>query len=314
MYRKKIKQIRNQIIKSVLFILIIINGLIAVETGGYAGAFLRMPADARAAALGSSLGGILNDITGIYENPANVPFLKSKQFTSSFQFLSLGRSHSLVGFGTNLEPTAGISVIWIHAGVDEIEGRNYSNNFTKMYSTSQDAIYTTFGIKILDELSFGGTAKILYDKLPNATASGFGLDIGITIIPIKNLVIGIVVKDISGKVKWDTGDYFEYKMQKEDKFPQLYNVNISYNFKDKILFSNAFKGSNTINPTYHYGVELNVVPHFIIRGGVDDGMPVFGIGTEYNAWNKIVTRIDYAFLFGRYEEGVSHIFTWNFKF
>ena len=314
MNMKKIKQIKDKFNKSVLFILIGINGLMAVETGGYAGAFLRMPTDARAAALGNSLGGVLNDITGIYENPANVPFLESKQFTSSFQFLSLDRSHSMVGFGTNLPPTAGMSVIWIHAGVDDIEGRNSTNNFTEMYSTSQDAIYTTFGIKILDKLSLGATVKILYDRLPHATSSGFSMDLGVTIIPLENLIIGITAKDISGKVKWNTGDWFMYQMQKEDKFPKLYNMNVSYKYKDKILFSGAFKGSNTINPTYHYGVELNVIPHFIVRGGVDDKMPVIGIGTEYEIWKNISTRIDYAFLFGRYEEGVSNVFTWNIKF
>ena len=295
-------------------ILIGISGLFAVETGGYAGAFLRMPVDARAAALGNSVGGILNDLTGVYENPANIAFLKGKQFISSFQFLSLDRSHSTFGIGTNLPPAAGMSVIWIHAGVDEIEGRNSTNNFTQMYNTSQDAIYTIFGIKISEKISLGATAKILFDKLPGATSSGFGMDFGITIIPVKNLIIGLVAKDISGNVKWNTGDLYIYQMQKEDKIPQLYNFNISYDYKEKILLTGAFKGSQTINPTYHYGIELNLIPHFIIRGGLDDKMPAIGIGTEYNAFNNISMRIDYAFLFGRYEEGVSHAFTWNIRF
>ena len=185
---KKIKQIRNRIMKITSIILIGISGLFAVETGGYAGAFLRMPVDARAAALGNSVGGILNDLTGVYENPANIAFLKSKQFISSFQFLSLDRSHSTFGIGTNLPPAAGMSVIWIHAGVDEIEGRNSTNNFTQMYNTSQDAIYTIFGIKISEKISLGATAKILFDKLPGATSSGFGIDFGVTVIPVKNLI------------------------------------------------------------------------------------------------------------------------------
>ncbi len=304
----------SKIIKIVFFVIFFINGLMAVETGGYAGAFLRMPADARSAGLGNSIGGVLNDLTGVYANPGNVGFLNNKQFTSSFQFLSLDRSYSMVGFGTNLPPTAGISFIWIHAGVDEIEGRNSTNNFTKMYSTSQDGIFTSFGIKISEKVSLGATAKLFYDKLPGATSSGFGMDFGVTIIPLENFVIGLVAKNISGSVKWDTGDSYLYQIQKKDEIPQLYNINVSYNYKDKILLAGAYKASKIINPTYHFGIEANVIPHFIIRGGIDDKMPVIGIGTKYNTFRNIKTRIDYSFLIGRYDEGVSHVFTWNFQF
>ncbi|MEA1985923.1 MAG: hypothetical protein U9N76_00360 [Candidatus Marinimicrobia bacterium] len=300
--------------KIILIILIGISGLLAVDTGGYGGAYLRMPTDARMAGLGNSAGAILNDLAGVYENPANVSLLKSKQFSSSFQFLSLDRKHSMIGFGTNMPPTAGFSIMWVHAGVDEIEGRNYSNNFTEMYSTSQNAILTSFGVQLSEKISVGATAKILWDRLPGAKGSGFGMDIGVTAIPIENLIIGFIAKDLGGGIKWDTGDNYVYQIQKQDDFPALYNVNVAYTIIDRILITGAFKGSETISPTYHFGTEIEVIPHFVIRGGVDDKMPIIGFGTEYNAWKNIFTSIDYAFLLGKYGEGVSHIFTWKFRF
>jgi hypothetical protein len=61
-------------------------------------------------------------------------------------------------------------------------------------------------------------------------------------------------------------------------------------------------------------MEVHAGDHLAIRGGVDNRMPVLGLSTRYPVWGHIETRIDYAFLFGRYNEGISHAFSWIFTF
>ncbi|MEA3392628.1 MAG: hypothetical protein U9Q91_06580, partial [Candidatus Marinimicrobia bacterium] len=193
----------NKIIKILLILCLVTFLMAGDEAGGAGGAYLRMSPDARTAALGNATTALYNDVNIALSNPASIPTLEEKQFSSSFQFLSLDRSYQTLSFGVKLPPSAGMSVSWIHAGVDNIEGRNYSNDYTYDYSWSQDAFIIGFGLQIVDWISVGVSGKVLSDQLVNSSSSGFSADVGVTVTPVKNLLIGIVVKDISGKTTWD---------------------------------------------------------------------------------------------------------------
>ena len=143
------------------------------EAGGAGGAYLRMPADARVAALGNAGTMILDDVNMNLGNPASIPSIKTRQFSSSFQFLSLDRSYQTLSFGVSLPPNAGMSVSWIHAGVDDIMGRNYSNDAGLDYTWSQNAFIIGFGLNITPWMSLGLTGKVLSDQLASSSSSGF---------------------------------------------------------------------------------------------------------------------------------------------
>ena len=286
------------------------------EAGGVGGAYLRMPADARAAALGNATTTLHNDVNASLTNPANIPSLETRQFSSSFQFLSLDRSYQTLSFGVQLPPSAGMSVSWVHAGVDDIIGRNYSNNPTYNYSWSQDAFIIGFGLKVNEFLSFGLSGKIVSDKLVNSSSSGFSADIGINIHPIKGLNLAVVAKDITGKVTWDTSSepYVDYQIKRVDDFPLSFHFAASYILMDRVLFTGVYKYSEQIEPTWHIGVEGRIGEAIFVRAGVDNTSPTFGVGTTYRLWKNISTRMDYAFLPGMIHQGSSHLFTWLFYF
>ena len=286
------------------------------EAGGVAGAYLRMSPDARTAALGNATTALYDDVNISLSNPASVPTLENKQFSSSFQFLSLDRSYQTLSFGITMPPNAGMAISWIHAGVDNIEGRNYSNDYTNDYSWSQDAFIIGFGLQIIDWLSVGISGKILSDQLANSSSSGFSADIGLNVSPIKNLLFAIVVKDISGKTTWDTSQepYVDYQTRRVDYYPTTFNFGLSYNLMDRVLFTGAYKYSETIEPTWHAGVEARVWDGIYLRAGANNGAPSFGLGTSFKLWKNISSRMDYAFITGTLQEGGSHLFTWLFNF
>lgn len=288
----------------------------ADEAGGMAGAYLRMPTDARSAALGNSGGPVLNDVNMLSSNPALVPFFEQKQFSSSFQFLSLDRSFQSIAFGTSLPPRAGMSVAWIHAGVDNIIGRNYSNDITYEYNWSQDAFVVTFGLQFSDWLSMGVSGKILSDRLVNSSSSGFSADLGLLLIPVKDLHLGIVLKDLSGKVSWDIASepFVEYQSRRNDRYPNLLQVGASYLLAERYFFSAAYRFSTQIEPSWHAGFEARLAKALFLRAGTDNGTPVFGFGTAFTIWSDKKTRMDYAFKSGSVREGGSHLFTWLFFF
>lgn len=303
-----------------IFKLFLIIALITVtvfaddEAGGTAGAYLRMPTDARAAAMGNSSLVFTNDVNAGIVNPANIASIESRQFSSSFQFLSLDRSYQSLSFAAKLPPQAGLSISWVHAGVDDIVGRTYSNEASGTYFWSQDAFIIGFGLALGDWISLGISGKILSDQLSSSSSSGFSADIGISVHPLENLNIAIVAKDISGKITWDTSNesYTDYLTQRVDDLPLVFNFGASYLLLDKVLFTGVYKYSTDIEPTWHLGVEGKIAELIFVRGGLEDGSPTFGVGTEYKLWKHISTRMDYAFLPGTVSQGNSHLFTWLF--
>lgn len=284
------------------------------ESGGYAGTYLRMPLSARSAALGNAVGALPGTAESFTENPALLGHLDQRHFGSSFQFLSLDRSLHMIDVTLPVPPTAGLAVAWIHAGVSNIEERNFANVVTGELQTSQDALYVGFANRIWKSLSLGINAKIFLDQLPDVSATGFGMDVGAFYSPVDNFSLGFTVKDISSKISWNTKNIYEFGSQRTDTYPVLYQISGAWHYQDLLLVTAAYRGSSDVFPTCHAGMEVRAGDHFAVRGGVDDKMPVLGLSTHYPVWGGIKTRIDYAFLFGRYNEGISHAFSWIFTF
>ncbi|HDT12547.1 MAG TPA: hypothetical protein ENO01_02700 [Candidatus Marinimicrobia bacterium] len=284
------------------------------ETGGYAGAFLRMPLSARSAALGNAAGSLKDSPESFVENPAVLSSLEKREFGSSFQFLSLDRSLHMVSLAMPLPPSAGLALAWVHAGVGKIEERNFSNVLTGELQTSQDALYIGFSNMIWESFTIGINAKVLIDQLPEVTATGFGLDLGFYYRPFDDINLGLTFKDINSKINWNTNNIYTYGSQRSDAYPRMIQFSGDYDYKDFLLLTIAYKGSYDIRPTWHGGLEVKAGKHIALRTGLDDMMPVFGLSTHYDVWEGIDTRIDYAFLLGRYSEGYSHVFSWIFSF
>ncbi|MDD3806484.1 MAG: hypothetical protein PHE86_00420 [Candidatus Marinimicrobia bacterium] len=284
------------------------------ESGGYASSYLRMPLSARSAGLGNAVGALADASEFFTENPAILGNLKERSVGSSVQFLSLDRSLHMVDITLPMPPTAGLALAWVHAGVANIEERNFANELTGTLQTSQDAFYLGFANQIIKNLTIGINAKIFLDQISEITATGFGLDLGAFYSPVDLFSLGFTIKDVNSKINWDTKEIYEFGTQRSDEFPTLYQVSGAFSYEDLLLVTATYRGSFDIFPTFHAGMEVRLSDNFAFRGGIDDKMPVVGFSTNYPVWGKILTRMDYAFLYGRYNEGISHAFSWIFIF
>jgi hypothetical protein len=88
----------NKIIKIMLIFSFALILVAQDEAGGVGGAYLRMAPDARSAALGNANTTLFGDVNTTLGNPATIPALKERQFSSSFQFLSLDRSYQTLSW------------------------------------------------------------------------------------------------------------------------------------------------------------------------------------------------------------------------
>ncbi len=173
--------------------------------GGQAGAFLRLGAGARAAAMGNAYTGIAEEVSAVYWNPAGLGFLERRQFLGMYSSLSLERQHSFIAYAQpNLFNGFSLGAGWLHFGVGEIDGRDVSGNPSGKFENSENAFLLAAGYQ-RGFVAVGATAKYLRHSLAEASASGFSFDAGLQLRFFNELLsIGFVAQDIRGELKWNT--------------------------------------------------------------------------------------------------------------
>ena len=322
-------------IKFVSF-LIIVNlstSVFASEgSGGYAGAFLRMGIGARAKSMGDAFTAVAEDASAGFYNPALLPHLKERQVMMAFAFLPLDRSLDFIGYAQPLEPKsdiedweqplrAGFSVAWVHAGVDEIDGRDSAGNHIGYFSNSEHAFFLSFALSPIPFFSIGLNGKVLYNRFPKiaqeddaVTSKGFGMDFGLSVTPIKNLMLGVVLKDNMSKYTWTTDKLWERGTSMTYKFPRVVRAGVSYRIpKDWLLIVADVEDSKEQNMRIHIGAEASWPRLGALRVGLDDSQPTFGMGFFTRVFKR-PTSINYTFLPVNIGPGADHLFSWTFSF
>jgi hypothetical protein len=298
------------------------------EDGYYAGAFLRMGLGARANAMGSAFTGLAEGAEASHYNPAGIPMLETRQVNLSYRFLSLDRIFNYIGFATGISPKVdeetgekalkgGLAISWIHAGVGDIDGRDFAGNHYQNFSNAENAFALSFGVMPTNFLSIGFTAQVLYNRFPkmgdnDATISdtGLGLDLGIMVRPLNYLTVGVTVKNINAKYSWKTDKLWEKDIDKVDRFPQTFRAGLALRYPYPwLLLTMDIEKNDLQDLKYFVGTEAKLMERFYLRGGLNDGSPTFGGGFVFELMSR-VTQIQYAFVTKRYDASSEHIFSW----
>jgi len=328
---KENQMMRKYAILVSLFVLLTTTLFAKDGDGGYAGAFLRMGMSARAKALGDAYSAIAEGAVAGFYNPALLPHLKERQLALAIAFLPLDRSLDYIGYAQSLRPkfseddserplAAGFSLAWIHAGVDNIDGRDFSGNHTADYSNDEHAFYLSFALSPAPIFSVGVSGKVLYNRLPGMTqedkaltSTGFGIDFGLYLTPVNNLSFGLVAKDKLSKYTWNTDKVYERGTTTTYKFPQVYRGAVAYRIPQKwLLLTAEIEDSKEQLRRYHVGAEFSYQDAGALRIGFDENVPTFGMGL-FGDFFGVQSSINYAFLSEDSGAGSEHLFTWTFN-
>ncbi len=302
------------------------------EDGYYAGAFLRMGLGARANAMGGAYTGVAAGAEAAYYNPAGIPFLEARHLNLSYSFLSLDRNFNYIGFATGIRPkmaegetekviNGGLALSWIHAGVDNIDGRDFAGNHYQNFSNSENAFAFSFAVMPAKFFSVGFTAQVLYNRFPemgeeNATISdaGLGLDLGVLAKPLPYLSVGLTIKNINAKYNWKTDKLWEKDINKIDRFPKIIRGGIALRYPFPwLLLAVDVENSDLYGTKYFVGTEALVIEKCMLRGGLNNGSLTLGGGYEFKLLSRI-NQIQYAFVTKKYDADSEHIFSWIFVF
>lgn len=306
---------------------IIISNAMASEDGGYAGAFLKMAAEARPAAMGGAYIGVSDDPAGQLHNPAGLHAITQPVFSSAYRAMKLDRKLGFVSFvfPTKLQSAIGLS--WVYAGYGDVETRDGSGWATgETISSNEHNFAVTFGKLFTPVLGLGAKINFFYKKHDNLTSNSVGVNLGgmmhidslfryghMEDKLITDIKVGAVISNIAAKYPWDT-EGTGLTATAEDKFPIKFGFGASCRtLKRQLLIAADLEKNEKQDMLLRFGGEYNYESRYFVRAGLNDARLTAGVGLRFNI-EKLACSIDYAFLGDRVDEGEDHLITLDIRF
>ncbi len=308
--------------KKIIVILLLLTGVVtAQDQGGSAGAFLRSGWSAEA----MSMGGVQTAWTepggaSFFYNPALLPMLENKVVSFSTAFMALDRNMAHIGVSLPLQPTGGVSLNWIHAGVKDIRSYNSYGEDTGELNYGDEAFYTSFSQVFKEKYFVGISFKLLWEHFGDGTdefsykSIGKAFDLGFLAKLPYDLAVGVAIRNLGGTVSSNTNDIYDRGMEIEEKLPVYYSMGVNYitpieNLTVEMDVQLTDLGQKDILT----GLQYNWHEVFI-RAGLQDTRFHAGAGFYKKITPDLTMGLDYAFVPEFVGEGATHLFSWKFMF
>jgi hypothetical protein len=306
---------KTNIFKSIIILLCFLSSVNIFGQGSgnkYAGEFLAIGVGGRPLGMGGAFVALVNDVTAGYWNPGALSRINYPQFSlmhdSRFGGL-VNYDYGSIGIPFGKNSSLGISLI--RMGIDDIsDTRNalintgngqirLDENLITKFSTTDYAIYLSYGKQQNEKFSYGANLKIIRRNIAEESAWGLGFDVGAAYSPFSRLLLGINMQDITTTyLSWTTGK--KELITPTAKIGSAYMIDF---FKGVIIpavdfdvrFENRQSASNFhLGPAsfdIHAGLEYTFQNLFSIRAGYNDiGNLTLGAGIKLPKIN-----IDYSF-------------------
>jgi hypothetical protein len=285
----------------IALMIVIMSACLSAEDGkgGGPGAFLQLNLSARVMAMGGAYLGVSDDASAIFYNPAGLAQIQWNTVTASYRTMDFDRKLGFIGVGLQALEEARIGIGWIHASDGNIDGRDLEGELTgEDLSYSDNAIAITFAKKFGDKFLLGATGAYFITKVANLTSNTINFNLGamaeldkLNFLGPESffdvLRVGIVVDNLGGIYRWNTGDYYA----------PLGGIGVSQeeNFR------------------FAAGGEYTLMEALALRAGYGNKRVAFGAGF-FKTFVYYRLKFDYAFASGIDGEAANHLFTVGFEF
>lgn len=288
----------------------------------YGGEFLSIPVGARAYGLGCAFGPLADDASATYWNPAGLSALARPEVTVTHtELFGDLADHDFIAAAWPL-PAAALGAAWIRLGVDDIprfshtvgtppQG-SFGDNENALYLAAAAARSLAVAGTRRATLRFGGSLKVIYDKLDDKQATGMGIDAGLQAqLPLGRpglratpaasrygaVTVSLVATDIGGTaISWNTA------REHQDVRGMSGRAGIAYALGVEALRTTATACYETATDPLRrnrFGLELSYRGMAALRAGHDGQGTTLGAG--FSCWRL---RVDYGF--SRHELGNCH--------
>ena len=158
----------------------------ATTNVGTAGAqFLKIGPGARVDSLGGAFGGLANDVTSIYWNPAGLSQLKQTSFSDTHTIWLADVRYNYLAFATPVDKvgTLGASVTFLNVPDMEITTLAKPDGTGLWFSAWDAAVSAAYSKQLYEKesgvsLAFGVNAKYIHQQIHRESAKGVAVDVG----------------------------------------------------------------------------------------------------------------------------------------
>lgn len=274
----------------------------AAHGADFAAAFLRTGLGARGLGLGAFVAAA-DDASSPYWNPAGLARLRGKTFQTSIQSLSLGRQQGSAAIALNVRGDMGFGFAWSHAAVGGIKGRTASGQYTGPIEDRANAFILGIGRTLGPRLAVGLAVKVLRQgitipSVPNATASGSGLDLGVQFRVAEHTWLGASAANVGTELTWKVRHTDQRSNTTENALPRILVLGASHRLLDALLLAAELRsaGEQSVN----LGAEWQLSALLTMRGGLqrlgaEDGGQL-SVGLTLHPMHRETLQFHYAYL------------------
>ncbi len=286
------------------------------RSGTVSGQFLKIPLNARAAAMGNAQVSLADGPTSIGFNPAGILSTKKFAFGGTYNQWFADITHSFLGVTANLEEwgTIGIGAVILATDRMAVTTPAFPEGNGEFFRASEFAYTFSYGRQISEEFGLGLSAKYIKSYLYNSdiSSSVMAFDIGsLYDIPVLRTRLGISVTNLGRDLKYlneqyslpttlrfgartalvqndDQALFAAFQVGRPNDSDEQYNVGVEYVFQKLIALRTGYR--------FNYDTEN-------WSGGL--GVNLASLGIEGN--------LDYAYTNYQFLPG-THMFTMEIGF
>lgn len=278
---------------------VLVSNVLAVKDAGQAARYLRIGVGARALGMGGAFVAVADDASACYWNPAGLVQLKNKEVQAMYSLLSIDRKYNFLNYAQPLKDDRCFGVSVVDFGVGDIrETKSPEDKNIGMFDDQENALIVSYAGNMENGLLLGGNLKYITQSMNPSegkkSADGIGVDMGMLWKAKPNLTVGLLLQDVGGSLKWNTGH--------KDCLPVVIKAGTAYRLMDNnlLLAFDVEKVAHNKKSRLHLGGEYNLNENIAFRLGVIsayDTFPTAGLSLKFPLllFTKQTFCIDYAF-------------------
>jgi len=192
------------------------NSAIALDVtkvGTSAAAFLRIPAGAKAIAMGSAFTAVADDGSAAFWNPGNLTVIDQPDLLIHYSPWLPGLQYGFISYTLPLHKQGVVSINVISLETDEMDVTTVDEPMGtgETYTAGSNAVGFTYARRLTDRFSIGTNLKFVQERIYHSTATGFACDIGTMFItPFRDVRLGVSISNVGTDLRMSGEDLNTY--------------------------------------------------------------------------------------------------------
>lgn len=250
---------------------------------------LLIPVGARSISMGGATFANVSGAEAIFWNPGGISTgARAEAFFNNMRYIAdINVNYIAAVYNAGTGGAFGFHIKALDFGDIDVTTVENPDGDGTTYSPTYIVAGGTYGRALTDRISAGFTGKFIYEEIQQTSASAVALDMGIQYRFNNSLAIGVVMKNIGSKMRFDGRDletaspipggtpdsedgFFSARSQ-EANIPSLFSFGIDYRYnvneENSFSVSGAFANFNEASDQFYGGIEYNFKDFFFLRSG-----------------------------------------------